>query len=127
MKKMNFKKIGEKIIPVGTIAVGFAAAKVVPYAVEKIVKPKTGLTNSMIGGSQILVGILLATMKNKHLANLGLGVAVSGAHTFLADPIAKGLESAGLAGINSAYPGRFKYDPNYSAVACPQAPRKSLV
>lgn len=116
MKKINVKSLSEKLIPAATIAVGFAAAKIVPYVVGKVYKPKDGLSNTIVGASEVVAGIVLSTMKNKHVANLGLGMAVSGLHTFLAKPVDQAFAAAGLSGVNSiGYP---KYLPNYASMGC---------
>lgn len=122
MKKLNFKSLSDKLIPVATMSFGFAAAKAVPALVNKVYKPSSGagLSNTIVGVSQIVAGVVLSSMKNKHLANVGLGVAISGAHTFLVDPVNKALETAGLSGIHAyGTPGSYNYRPNYAGVGCP--------
>lgn len=121
MKKLNLKSLTDKLIPVAEMSVGFAAAKAIPALVGKIYKPANGgLSNTIVGISELAAGVFLSTMKNKHLANIGLGIAVSGAHTFLAKPINQGLEAAGIA-INGLHaPGAsysYNYNPNYSRMA----------
>ncbi len=111
MKTLNVKSLTEKLIPAATIAVGFAAAKAVPAIVGKVYKPAGGLSNTIIGISEVVAGVFLSTMKNKHVSNVGLGIAVSGIHTFLAAPIKKGLDVAGL----GAY-GNLNYRPNMFAM-----------
>ncbi|HMX89686.1 MAG: hypothetical protein K1X68_00255 [Saprospiraceae bacterium] len=99
MKKFSLKSIGEQVIPVAEMGAGFALAKVVPALYEKIAKPAAGkgLSNTVIGVGQIGVGLFLAGMiKNKHIKNVAVGVAISGAHTFLKDPVDKAIETAGL-------------------------------
>ncbi len=115
MKKFNFKSLADKVIPVAEMGVGFAAAKVVPAVINKVSKSQTGLSNTIVGGAQIVVGIFISTLKNKHLANVGLGVAISGAHTFLANPVNKALEAAGLNGTIQGY----NFRPNEYSVGCP--------
>lgn len=99
MKKFSVKKAGEKAIPAAEIAAGFALAKIVPWLAKKIL-PNQNLTNTITGVAEIGVGLLVSTSSNKHLSNVGLGVAVSGCHTFLKGPIESAFKSAGLAGIN---------------------------
>lgn len=121
MKKFSLKNIGEQIIPVAEMGAGFAAAKVVPALVEKVYKPADGkgLTNTLVGASQILAGIILAGMvKNKHVKNVGLGVAISGAHTFLQAPIEKAIETAGL-GYTNFRGMQYRINPSSHEVACP--------
>lgn len=102
MKKISMNGLGKKVIPAATVALGFASAKVIPAIINKV-SPKTNTNNTIIGASQILVGILLSNSKNQHLSNAGLGVAVSGFHTFLAGPVDSALKAAGLAGIPAYY------------------------
>lgn len=100
MKKISVKSVGDKIVPIATMAVGFAIAKVIPWVVNKVAPSSKGLSNTVVGLAEVGTGILISSMKNKHLANVGTGIAISGAHTFLADPVKQALEAAGIKGIN---------------------------
>lgn len=119
MKKINIKSMTSNVVPVATMAVGFAAAKVIPFAVSKVYKPTGGLGNTIIGVSELAAGLFLSSMKNKHLQNVGLGVAISGLHTFLEGPVNTALKAAGIGAIQ--YSGRRVVTGNYNmtGINCP--------
>ena len=119
MKKLNIKSITANVVPVATMAVGFATAKVVPFAVNKVYSPKGGLSNTIIGVSELAAGLFLSSMKNKYLQNVGIGIAISGLHTFLEEPVNTALKAAGFAGIQ--YSGRRVVTGNYNVtgIGCP--------
>ncbi len=98
MKKFNLNNLTEQIIPVGLATVGFGAAKVV----NKIDALQANPTLS--GLTQLGLGIFLTTMRNKYIQNVGFGVALAGAHSFLAKPINDVLAKIGIEGIHGALP-----------------------
>ncbi|MBK9718275.1 MAG: hypothetical protein IPO85_12345 [Saprospiraceae bacterium] len=114
MKKFNLKKITDTAIPVATATVGFGLAKVV----NKIDMLQKNPTYS--GIAQLGLGIFMSTMKNKHIQNLGFGVAMAGAHSFLATPINDALAKAGITGLGYvSYPGRYASNSQVNGIGCP--------
>jgi len=114
MKKFNLKKITDTAIPVATATVGFGLAKVV----NKIDMLQKNPTYS--GIAQLGIGIFMSTMKNKHIQNLGFGVAMAGAHSFLANPINDALAKAGITGLGALpYPGRYASNSQVNGINCP--------
>lgn len=113
MKKFNVKKITDTVIPVATATVGFGLAKVV-NKVDMLQKNPT-----YSGIAQLGLGIFMSTMKNKHIQNLGFGIAMAGAHSFLATPINDALAKAGITGIGyQPYPGRNMSNTAVSGINC---------
>ncbi|NOT37598.1 MAG: hypothetical protein HOP11_09510 [Saprospiraceae bacterium] len=92
--KNTVKKAGSNAVPVAEIMLGFVVAKVIPWAIGKLTKKP--VAKNIAAGAEIVGGLLLSTSTNKHVANVGLGVAASGAHSLGAEVIDKALDSAGI-------------------------------
>jgi len=113
MKRISSKKIVDAVVPVGMAAVGYGGARVV----EKLVNVGNAQSkNTIVGVTQIAIGVFLTMQKNKHIQSAGFGVALAGANAFLAAPIAKGLEAIGIKGIGAPSVG-YPYKSSYNNAA----------
>lgn len=117
MKKFSSKKIVDSVIPVGMAAVGYGGARIVEKFINTTDAAKK---NTIVGAVQLAAGIFMTTQKNEHIRSAGFGVALAGANAFLANPIAKALDSIGIKGLNGiGYPSRsYASDTQMSGIGC---------